>query len=319
MGDKTIWPEPTKGYCNFHENLILWYGIPKIGKTTFGSQFPNALFFTTEEGTKHVVVHEWKIKDWVHFCERVEFLSKHIAECPYQTIIVDTTDNLTLLCEQFIAKKLGVPTINDAEYGKGFAAYKREMIKQINRLTGLGLGVCFVSHAEEKTVRYDTVVNPYAPLMANPKGELTMMVPTLDKRARQFILGLVDMIFYMEVDKDQKRIIRTKPTKHFEAGDRSGRLPETLTLDYTAVVSAYYSTDGKPLEEAKAEIIKRLNIAEQYLAQHQIDNFDQPVRVENSRKKHLLTDKFEDADIARLEGYLQHLRIKAKNAKKEKE
>ena len=39
--------------------------------------------------------------------------------------------------------------------------------------------------------------------------------------------------------------MRTKPTTLFEAGDRTGRLPETIPLDYEAFVHAFNDATGK--------------------------------------------------------------------------
>jgi hypothetical protein len=44
-------------------------------------------------------------------------------------------------------------------------------------------------------------------------------------------------------------VLRTKPAKHYEAGDRTGRLPETLPLDYAAFTAALAT--GKPAPKPK--------------------------------------------------------------------
>jgi hypothetical protein len=64
------------------------------------------------------------------------------------------------------------------------------------------------------------------------------------------VLGLVDMILYCEAipRKDAagnitvERVMRTKPHPTYEAGDRTGRLPEILPLEYDAFVTAFTST-----------------------------------------------------------------------------
>ena len=38
------------------------------------------------------------------------------------------------------------------------------------------------------------------------------------------------------------RVMRTKPHPTYEAGDRTGRLPEQLPLDYDAFVKAFMAT-----------------------------------------------------------------------------
>ncbi len=39
--------------------------------------------------------------------------------------------------------------------------------------------------------------------------------------------------------KSTQRIIRTKPSQYFEAGDRTGRLPETLPLNFEEFLKAF--------------------------------------------------------------------------------
>lgn len=320
--NKPIWPEESKGFCDLHENLMLWYGPPKIGKTTFGSQFPAALFLLTEDGAKHLHVKAWRVRNWQEFCGKVDLIEKNIKDCPFQNVIIDTVDNLSDMCTEFTCGKLGVADLTDAEWGKGFAAFTREFKKQVNRLVRLGLGVGFISHAEEKTVKADSITNPYAPGKANEKGEVSITVPTMEKRVRKFVLGLVDMILYMTVrGKGTKieRVIYTKPTLSFEAGDRTGRLPEVLPLDFNALINAYYGNGNGSGRDA---IIERINKAEQYLVAESVDGFEDPSgeRMMNSRRSTIGTDDLHDDSVPmeKLQELLQKYTMKYKNHKKAK-
>jgi len=51
-----------------------------------------------------------------------------------------------------------------------------------------------------------------------------------------------------------KRVMRCKPSAEYEAGDRTGRLPETLPLDYEAFRKAFEngSVEPKPTTPAAA-------------------------------------------------------------------
>lgn len=312
------WPEEIKSNVALHENTILLYGIPKIGKTTFASKFSDALFFLTEEGAKHLSIRAWHIKGWADFLNRLSIIEDAIRvnQFPFKTIVIDTIDNLIEYCDQFICDRNSLNTLGDLEYGKAYRYYEKELRSQLQRITKLGLGLIFISHSEEKEVDVSAVTNPYAPLHANSEtGKVRMVVPTLEKRAIKFVNGFVDMILYAEINTNNERVIRTKPTPHFEAGDRSGRLPASIALDYETVVKAYYGGEN---DQPPQELIDRLNRAEQYLAEKTIDGFEVSTRVINSRNKHLGCDKLEDAPIVKLESYLQHLRIKARNTKKEK-
>jgi hypothetical protein len=65
------------------------------------------------------------------------------------------------------------------------------------------------------------------------------------------VLGLVDMILFCDTvsRKDAggnlivERVLRTKPHPTYEAGDRTGRLPEVLPLDHEAFAQAFKPKD----------------------------------------------------------------------------
>ena len=48
-------------------------------------------------------------------------------------------------------------------------------------------------------------------------------------------------------------MIRTKPSLYYEAGDRTGRLPETLDLDYPTFIEAF-NTAVEPLKPIAADL-----------------------------------------------------------------
>jgi hypothetical protein len=43
-----------------------------------------------------------------------------------------------------------------------------------------------------------------------------------------------------------RRVMRTKPSPYFEAGDRTGRLPETIELDFDAFLAAFQAAQQCP-------------------------------------------------------------------------
>jgi len=324
--------EKTKGFKDWHENYWILYGIPKVGKTTFASKFSDALFLLTEDGAEFVSVNFIRIKRWTDFAEAISFIKDEIKKgtFEYKTIVIDTVDNLADFGMEFIAGKYGKNDIGNFEYGRGFGYFTREFKKQINALTGLGVGIGFISHAKEVEMKVNPDLNPYSPFMADMEsGTFTAIAPSADKRARDFILGLCDVIMYAELNKNNQRVIYTKPTKFFMAGDRSNRLPEVLptapasdNTDMDRLLIYYYGehhdNNNPNADEAKDYILERIKAGEAYLAQYMIDGFDVPTRLSNSRKKHAGTDKLEDAPMSKLENYLHHLKIKAKaNNKKE--
>ena len=94
----------------------------------------------------------------------------------------------------------------------------------LNKLALLPYGLWLVSHAQEKEV--DTA-----------RGKIMRTMPTLPDKARKVVMGMVDMILYCDIETApageggqpvHRRVIRTKPTLVYEAGDRTGRLPEMI-------------------------------------------------------------------------------------------
>ena len=58
---------------------------------------------------------------------------------------------------------------------------------------------------------------------------------------------MVDMVLFCGIEvvdgegneKTLRRVIRTKPSLYYEAGDRTGRLPETIDLDFGGFMDAF--------------------------------------------------------------------------------
>lgn len=78
-------------------------------------------------------------------------------------------------------------------------------------------------------------------------GTVTRTVPTLSESFRQIVIGLVDLILYCDVQIEQaedgtrkhRRVVRTKPSPNYDAGDRFGCLPEVMDLNFQAFAKAF--------------------------------------------------------------------------------
>ena len=76
------------------------------------------------------------------------------------------------------------------------------------------------------------------------------VVPTLPDKARKIVLGMADMVLFCDLEVSTgesgeqlvRRVIRTKPSLYYEAGDRTGRLPDTLDLNFKAFLSEFNAT-----------------------------------------------------------------------------
>ncbi len=205
-----------------------------VHNSTFASQFPDALFLECEPGLGNLEVYKVPTPTWPEFLDALKLVAA--GGHPFKTIVVDTADNAFKFCSEFVCQKHGVSYEGDLDHGKGWAFVKNEWHRVLTKLAGLPYGLVLISHAQDKSIKTRT-------------GEYTKTIPTLPDRARGVVLGLVDMILYcdMVATKDgegntvTQRVVHTKPHLNYEAGDRTGRLPETMPLDFEALNRAFVS------------------------------------------------------------------------------
>jgi hypothetical protein len=223
---------------------VLVYGQTKIGKSTLCSQADSALFLATEPGLNALDVYQVPIQSW-------EDLRKACAEIvegnhPFKTVILDTIDNAYKFCTEYILAKFKVEHESDLGYGKGYALVNNEFQRVLTKLAFLPYGLFLISHAKEMEVDSRT-------------GKYMRVVPTLPDKARKIVLGMADMVLFCDLEavsgekgeQSMRRVIRTKPSLYYEAGDRTGRLPETLELDFGKFKECYNAaTVAAPMAKA---------------------------------------------------------------------
>jgi hypothetical protein len=240
--DRVISVEPTEvapvfdltieGSHNFIANDFV------VHNSTWCSQAEGALFLATEAGLNNLDVYQVPIGTW----DDLLAACKEIADGkhPFKTIIIDTVDNAYRMCSEHVCQKFKIEHESDLGYGKGYALINNEFYRVLNKLALLPYGLFLVSHSQEKELETRT-------------GKLTRIVPTLPEKARKIVLGMVDIILFGDLDTSvgedgkptTRRVLRTKPSLHYEAGDRTGRLPEVIDLDFKKFAEAYAAAQIK--------------------------------------------------------------------------
>lgn len=224
----------TAPLTSLQDYTVLLYGPSKVGKSSFCSHADKALFLSTEPGLNALSAYEQPIGSWPELLEALGAIAK--GDHSFKTIVLDTVDNAFGLCQEYICGKLGIDHPADAAYGKGFSAVNGEFDRVLTKLAKMPYGLFLISHSMEKEVDTRT-------------GKYIKVIPTLPGKAGKIVLGLVDIILYatIEVAKDKNgepietRVIKSTPSQFYDSGDRTGRLPETLPLDYKALVKAFNS------------------------------------------------------------------------------
>ena len=219
-----------------------------VHNSSWCSQAENALFLATEPGLNALDVYQAPIQSW----DQLLTACSEIAEGkhPFKTIIIDTIDNAYRMCAEHVCAKFKIEHESDLGYGKGWALINNEFHRVLTKLAFLPYGLFLVSHSVEREIETRT-------------GKYTRIVPTLPDKARKIVLGMVDLILYCDLEAvtddegktSYRRVMRTKPSPHYEAGDRTGRLPETIDLDFAKFTEAFNRPAAqatKPAAAAKA-------------------------------------------------------------------
>lgn len=218
----------TPAVAELATHTVLLYGPTKIGKSTWCSHAPDALFLATEPGLNSLEVYQVSITTWEELLSACAAIAR--GDHQFKTIIIDTIDNAWRMCADFICRQHNVTHEADLPYGKGFQLISTEFHRVITKLACLPYGLYMISHAQETEVETRT-------------GKYNKTVPTLPERARRIVLGLVDMVLFCDLEPgasdEPQRVMRTKPNRYYEAGDRTGRLPDTIPLDYSLFAATF--------------------------------------------------------------------------------
>ncbi len=219
---------------NLADLSALLYGPTKAGKSSMLAQAEDALFLATEPGLNHLEVYQTPINAWEDMLTACAEIAS--GQHPFKTIVLDTVDHAYRLCVEYVNKKHKVEHESDLGFGKGYALINNEFYRVLNKLAMLPYGLFLISHSQEREIETRT-------------GKVTKTVPTLPDKARKAVLGLVDLVLFCDLEPTPgpdgkmtwRRVLRTKPTAHYEAGDRTGKLPPTIDLDYAKFVQAFES------------------------------------------------------------------------------
>ena len=213
-------------------STILLYGPHKFGKSRWCAGADDALFLATEPGLNHLSTYQVPIQSWEKFLAACAELAE--AKHSFRTVVVDTVDNAYRMCAEHVCKQQKITHESDLSYSKGYALVMNEFQRVVTKLTFLGLGIVFISHSQEKEIETRT-------------GKIVKQVPSLSEKPRRFLTGLCDLVLFADFEpttgpageRFDRQVLRTKPSKLYDAGDRTGQLPDVLDFDYPTFVEAF--------------------------------------------------------------------------------
>ncbi len=134
--------EKTKRPSKVEDCNWLIYGTGGIGKSTFVSEFPNALFIPTEPVEAEIFaarpegkdfVSNWK--EFVGVCR--DDIVKNIDEGKfnYSMIVIDTIDELYQFCTREVCKGLGIKDPSEKDFGVAYRLVTDKLLDSLKRLS----------------------------------------------------------------------------------------------------------------------------------------------------------------------------------------
>lgn len=261
---------PIKKGKQVRAQRICIYGPEGIGKSTLASYAPKPLFLDTEMGTGQLEVDRLDVQMLDHISYTINEVLNNPGE--YQTVVLDTADNLWRLCaDSIVAENKGWKDIEAPGYGKGYSMAAdrfRLMLGQFDRLINAGVNVVIVSHAKVTTVN---------PPDNSEYSKYCIKVSAPNKQAeasRELLKEWCDALFFCNFDTvvdsskgkacKHERAIYTTCAPAWEAKNRYG-LPEKMPMTADSMQQIFAAACGsvqQPAEQpAPAPMVEKPTLA----------------------------------------------------------
>ena len=229
---------------------VVLYGPEGIGKSTFASQFPGAVFIDTEGSTRRMDVQRMPVPtSWAMLMDEVAEIAK--GSIPCETLVIDTADWAERLCITAVCSRFNVRGIEDFGYGKGYTYAKEEFAKLLDALEEViesGRNVVITAHAQIAHIDQPDAVGSY--------DRWTMKT---SKQVAPLLREWADMLLFANykivVEKSGtgtnaknkatggRRVMYTTHHACWDAKNRFG-LPDELPFEYTQIASVVASATG---------------------------------------------------------------------------
>lgn len=210
--------ERTQPIVGFKDYISCFYSQPGAGKTTFvNSLAKRVLIVSTDRGTRFMPTTAVECLSWEQHLQVLESLEAGQAK-NYDLFAIDHVADWAFHCEEYVLNKLGIDSLADAKWGKGWSSYKREINGYMQRIKRLNLGLVFIAHETTETVKVRT-------------EEITKVKPNMPKQAWDAIVPLVDIVGRLAVvtakgadgKLGEMRVLETWPRADLYVKDRTKR------------------------------------------------------------------------------------------------
>lgn len=192
--------------------IVVLYGVDGIGKTTLAAEWPAPLYLPTE-GERTPAGVEIPTPGTIETLGALMDVFEELltTEHEFQTAIIDSLDGLEPLVWAATCARLGLNSIEEAGFGKGYVEADsewNEYLAAVGALSRAGINVVQLAHPE--IVRFDSpTTDPYSRYQ-----------PKLHKRANALIREKADVVAFMNyrVSIKEKEVARQTKVAHAEGG-----------------------------------------------------------------------------------------------------
>lgn len=227
------------------------YGPGGAGKTTFGVQAPGALLLAFERGYNALPgVLAQDITTWGQMKEVLRELKKPEVKATFKTIIVDTVDIASVICEKYICSQLGIENIGDGGWStNGWAKVKREWEQTFRAITMEGYAVVFISHSKDKTFK--------------PKNapEYNQIVPSCSTAYNEIIKNMADIMGYIDVNGNERKLVLRSPDGSIDCKCRFKYITPVIDFSYQSLVNALNDAIDKEATETGNKFVTNDRVA----------------------------------------------------------
>ncbi|MGF9564129.1 ATP-binding protein [Neorhizobium sp. BT27B] len=192
--------------------VILLYGVDGIGKTSLAAEFPDPIYLATEGERPPSDVDLVTPGTIESFDELLDIFGELLTEeHDRKTVILDSLDGLEPLVWRATCQRIGVATIEEPGYGRGYTETDTEWNELMSAVSALAKrGICVVMLAHPEIVRFDSPVT-------DPYSRYTIK---LHKRANALVREKSDIVAFANyrVSIKEKEVARQVKVSHAEGG-----------------------------------------------------------------------------------------------------
>lgn len=132
----------------------LLYGVKGVGKSTWASMAPHAVFVPTEEGLNDIDCQSFPLcNTFQEYMKCLYDLYEHCDTHGYRTVITDSLDWLEQLIHRDVARLRGVSHISSIDFSKGYEYALNqwgEVLAGMDALRSRGMSIINLAHEKKE-------------------------------------------------------------------------------------------------------------------------------------------------------------------------